>query len=190
MLRSARKSFTVSTAVPALTARPIWGRVFAESGSLYPDTVCVVGHTPTNFLTGRDDEVFRIWHGVGSSTSTAAAAADISAPEHRRLACLRLDDMAEFYVGGSGREQSGLLPADNPEPPDEQDLPRRFSGIWTPTGKGWRSMCPIRTACGANCTTVATPLSGAERSRKPRHTICGRNIFFEINKVFSCSDGG
>ena len=43
----------------------IWGRVSAESGSPYPDTVCVVGHTPTNFLTGRDDEDFRIWHGDG-----------------------------------------------------------------------------------------------------------------------------
>ena len=42
---------------------------------------------------------------------------------HRRLACLRLDDMAEFYVGGSGCGESGSLSSEELEPLDEQDMP-------------------------------------------------------------------
>ena len=99
----------------------IWGRVSAESGSPYPDTVCVVGHTPTNFLTGRDDEDFRIWHGDGIIDIDCGCGHHRT--EHRRLACLRLDDMAEFYVGGSGCGESGSLPAEELEPLDKQDLP-------------------------------------------------------------------
>ena len=40
-----------------------------------------------------------------------------------RLACLRLDDMAEFYVGGSGCGESSSLSSEELEPLDEQDLP-------------------------------------------------------------------
>ena len=99
----------------------IWGRVSAESRSPYPDTICVVGHTPTNFLTGKDDEDFRIWHGDGIIDIDCGCGH--LRTEHRRLACLRLDDMAEFYVGGSGCGERGSLPAEEMEPLDEQDLP-------------------------------------------------------------------
>ncbi|ERK65003.1 metallophosphoesterase, partial [Oscillibacter sp. KLE 1745] len=99
----------------------IWGRVSVESGSPYPDAICIVGHTPTNLLTGRDDEDFCIWHGDGIIDIDCGCGH--LRTEHRRLACLRLDDMAEFYVGGSGCGESGSLPAEELEPLDEQDLP-------------------------------------------------------------------
>ena len=82
----------------------IWGRVSAESGSPYPDVICIVGHTPTNLLTGRDDEDFRIWRGDGIINIDCGCGHHRT--EHRRLACLRLDDMAEFYVGGVGEGTS------------------------------------------------------------------------------------
>lgn len=84
----------------------IWGRVEEDSKSPYHDTICIVGHTPTNFLTGRNDEDFRIWHGDGIIDIDCGCGNRKA--EHRRLACLRLDDMAEFYVGGTGCENAVL----------------------------------------------------------------------------------
>lgn len=81
----------------------IWGRVEPDSVSPYPDTICIVGHTPTAFLTGRMDEDYSIWHGDGI-IDIDCGCGNLSAP-HRRLACLRLDDMAQFYVGGTGSEK-------------------------------------------------------------------------------------
>ena len=43
----------------------IWGRIKPEDRSPYPDTICIVGHTPVNFLTGVSDQPVRIWHGDG-----------------------------------------------------------------------------------------------------------------------------
>ena len=80
----------------------IWGRVEPDSASPYPDTICIVGHTPTVFLTGRTDEDCSIWHGNGI-LDIDCGCGNLNAP-HRRLACLRLDDMAEFYVGGTAIE--------------------------------------------------------------------------------------
>ena len=89
----------------------IWGRVEADSRSPFPDTICIVGHTPTVFLTDRHDEDFSIWHGerildidCGCGSMQAV---------HRRLACLRLDDGAEFYVGGTGGDEVVLPQADS-----------------------------------------------------------------------------
>ena len=89
----------------------IWGRVEADSRSPFPDTICIVGHTPTVFLTGRHDEDFAIWHGerildidCGCGSMQAV---------HRRLACLRLDDGAEFYVGGTSGDEVVLPQADS-----------------------------------------------------------------------------
>ena len=79
----------------------IWGRVELDSRSPYPDTICVVGHTPTVFLTGKHDEDFSIWHGDGVLDIDCGCGSRRAV--HRRLACLRLDDMAEFYVGGAGK---------------------------------------------------------------------------------------
>ena len=76
----------------------IWGRVEPDSTSPYPDTVCIVGHTPTVFLTDKTDEVYSIWHGNGViDIDCGCGHLNVM---NRRLACLRLDDMAEFYVGG------------------------------------------------------------------------------------------
>ena len=79
----------------------IWGRVEPDSKSPSPGTVCIVGHTPTVFLTGKPDEDLSIWHGDGILDIDCGCGNPKA--EHRRLACLRLDDMAEFYVGGTGR---------------------------------------------------------------------------------------
>lgn len=88
----------------------IWGRVDADSQSPYRETICIIGHTPTNFLTGRGDEDFRIWHGDGI-IDIDCGCGHLNAA-HRRLACLRLDDMAEFYVGGASGEES-VFPPEN-----------------------------------------------------------------------------
>ena len=75
----------------------IWGRVEPDSTSPYPDTICIVGHTPTVFLTDKTDEVYSIWHGNGViDIDCGCGHLNVM---NRRLACLRLDDMAEFYVG-------------------------------------------------------------------------------------------
>lgn len=40
---------------------------FSENDHLYVigDAICIVGHTPVNFLTGVSGQPFRIWHGDG-----------------------------------------------------------------------------------------------------------------------------
>ena len=77
----------------------IWGRVEVDSRRPVPNAVCIVGHTPTVFLTDRPDEDFSIWHGDGILDIDCGCGNRKAV--HRRLACLRLDDMAEFYVGGA-----------------------------------------------------------------------------------------
>lgn len=77
----------------------IWGRIEPHSVSPYPDTLCIVGHTPTSFLTGAEDADLSIWHGDGI-LDIDCGCGHLREP-HRRLACLRLDDLAEFYVGGT-----------------------------------------------------------------------------------------
>ena len=67
-----------------------------------PDTICIVGHTPTIFLTGQMDVDSSIWHG-NRIIDIDCGCGNLNAP-HRRLACLRLDDMAEFYVGRTETE--------------------------------------------------------------------------------------
>jgi len=75
-----------------------------DNRSPFPDTICIVGHTPTVFLTDGHDEDFSIWHGDGILDIDCGCGSMKAA--HRRLACLRLDDMAEFYVGGVGEGTS------------------------------------------------------------------------------------
>lgn len=48
---------------------------------------------------GETDEEHRIWH--GNNIIDIDCGCGNLRSEHRRLACLRLDDMAEFYVGNS-----------------------------------------------------------------------------------------
>ena len=166
----------------------IWGRVSAESRSPYPDVICIVGHTPTNFLTRNEDEDFRIWHGDGIINIDCGCGH--LRTEHRRLACLRLDDMAEFYVGGGPAvERAAPCQLRNWSRSMSRTCPRRSSGIWTPIGKGLRRMSPIWTACGVSCTAVSTPPSGAERFQKTRPAACGRSICSEADEIFPISEG-
>lgn len=76
----------------------IWGRPMDGLGDTWDDDVTpIIGHTPTILLYPNDGESpFQIYHspfgyididcGCGNNTP------------HRRLACLRLDDMQEFYT--------------------------------------------------------------------------------------------
>lgn len=75
--------------------RRIWDRPVPDCIAPFPDRIAIVGHTPTCFLTGRMDETLAIWHGDGIIDIDCGCG---NPSEHRRLACLRLDDMAEFYV--------------------------------------------------------------------------------------------
>lgn len=75
----------------------IWGRPDDGGAPLppFPDRTAIVGHTPTCFLTGNMDKPCAVWHGDGIIDIDCGCG---SKDDHRRLACLRLDDMAEFYV--------------------------------------------------------------------------------------------
>lgn len=60
-----------------------------------PGKTVIVGHTCTYWLTLEDDTPFKIWYGPGLIDIDCGCGNNIDA---RRLACLRLDDMREFYV--------------------------------------------------------------------------------------------
>ena len=70
-------------------ADAVWERV-EEDTALPEGKTLVFGHTPTVFY--QDDDPMRIWHGnnrIGIDCGCSASSG--------RLACLRLDDMKEFY---------------------------------------------------------------------------------------------
>lgn len=73
----------------------IWLRPELGAPAPIPGVIVIVGHTPTVFLNGDDGEPFRIWHGDGIIDIDCGCG---NTTEKRRLACLRLDDMEEFYV--------------------------------------------------------------------------------------------
>ena len=76
----------------------LWNRPWDGEGKTWDDdTTVIIGHTPTIYLTkDKSDAPFQIYHdpdgwididcGCGNETS------------RRRLACLRLNDMKEYYV--------------------------------------------------------------------------------------------
>ena len=73
----------------------MWFRVDKEEPQLIPGATVVVGHTPTPYLSGdpygpgeilHDEGIIYIDCGCGSSYN------------NRRLGCLRLDDLQEFYI--------------------------------------------------------------------------------------------
>ncbi len=72
----------------------IWGRPIPDAPPPFPDRLTVVGHTPVNFLA-KQDGPYTIWHGNGILDIDCGLAGK---SENRRLGCLRLDDMREFYV--------------------------------------------------------------------------------------------
>lgn len=73
----------------------LWGRPEPGTKSPIQGVTVVVGHTPTVLLTGMEGSPYGIWHGNGIIDIDCGCG---SRSEFRRLACLRLDDMAEFYV--------------------------------------------------------------------------------------------
>lgn len=73
----------------------IWTRPEPDAPAPMPGATVIVGHTPTVFLSGDNGEPFRIWYGDGLIDIDCGCGNDTPL---RRLACLRLDDMQEFYI--------------------------------------------------------------------------------------------
>lgn len=74
----------------------LWGR--PEKGLAHrpvPGKTVIVGHTPVQYLMRSWDCVPLIWHGPGILDIDCGCGHDYP---KRMLACLRLDDMKEFYV--------------------------------------------------------------------------------------------
>lgn len=73
----------------------MWERPDVKAQAPMQGVTVVVGHTPTILLTGDDSLPLSIWHGDGIIDIDCGCGSQL---ETRRLACLRLDDMAEFYT--------------------------------------------------------------------------------------------
>ena len=75
----------------------IWNRPDPKAPAPIPGVTVVIGHTPTIYLIDyqEEEEPYKIWHGDGLICIDCGCGNET---ELRRLACLRLDDMAEFYV--------------------------------------------------------------------------------------------
>lgn len=72
----------------------VWGRVEADDD--FGNSHYIVGHTPTCYLTKRFKEPYHIFHGKGFICIDCGCG-NLTNP-YRQLACLRLEDMAEYYV--------------------------------------------------------------------------------------------
>ena len=73
----------------------IWGRPNPNAPPPLPGRTVIVGHTPTGHFTGNHGEPYSIWHGNGIIDIDCGCGDN---DPNARLACLRLEDMAEFYV--------------------------------------------------------------------------------------------
>lgn len=73
----------------------IWGRPTPDTPRPFADSTAIVGHTPTSLLTGEEASPLTIWHENGIIDIDCGCAFRSA---FSRLACLRLDDMQEFYV--------------------------------------------------------------------------------------------
>ena len=73
----------------------IWERPKPDNEEPIPGKTVIVGHTPTVFLKGESQEPYSIWYGNGIIDIDCGCG---HLSEQRRLACLRLDDMQEFYI--------------------------------------------------------------------------------------------
>lgn len=93
------RKFYLVHAFPALDYEDrIWKRPDAETVSPWEDVTCIVGHTPTPFLTHVYDKIFNIWYSEDDTfIDIDCGCGDLHLPQ-RRLACLRLDDGWEFYT--------------------------------------------------------------------------------------------
>ena len=73
----------------------IWKRPKPDDPPYFEDRTVIVGHTPTCYMSGDKENPFRIWHGNGLIDIDCGCG---NKTELRRLACLRLDDLKEFYI--------------------------------------------------------------------------------------------
>lgn len=73
----------------------IWERPLSFAPPPFPDRTVIVGHTPTCLMQTVTGAPFTIWHGNGIIDIDCGCG---NQTELRRLGCLRLDDMEEFYV--------------------------------------------------------------------------------------------
>ena len=74
----------------------LWGRPMDGLPMNLPEhSIAVIGHTPTPYLTGNTDVDFQIYYGYRYIAIDCGCGNETP---HRRLACLRLDDMEEFYT--------------------------------------------------------------------------------------------
>lgn len=75
----------------------LWERPKPEAPAPFDDRIAIIGHTPTYFLDteDREEDKLKIWYGNGVIDIDCGCGHTL---ECCCLACLRLDDMAEFYV--------------------------------------------------------------------------------------------
>ena len=74
----------------------LWGRPMEHRQMWMPqDMTAIIGHTPTCYLNENFEEPFRIYYGYRYIAIDCGCG---NTTDLRRLACLRLDDMSEFYV--------------------------------------------------------------------------------------------
>ena len=73
----------------------VWGHPESTAKAPIEGVTTIVGHTPTCFMTGRNDLPMDIWHGEGLIDIDCGCG---MSARIGRLGCLRLDDMAEFYI--------------------------------------------------------------------------------------------
>ena len=83
-------------AFPGNTLRDqIWERPTPDRKRPFEDKIAIIGHTPTCNLVPEPNCPYKIWHGDGIIDIDCGCA---RTNDFRRLACLRLDDLAEFYI--------------------------------------------------------------------------------------------
>ncbi|MBQ8603991.1 MAG: fructose-bisphosphatase class III [Oscillospiraceae bacterium] len=75
--------------------RRLWGRPAPYRPPPLENCTVIIGHTPTSLISGDDKTPLSIWHGNGVICIDCGCG---HKTDLRRLACLRLEDMAEFYV--------------------------------------------------------------------------------------------
>lgn len=73
----------------------IWRRPKPDDPPYFEDRIAIVGHTPTCYMSGDMESPFAVWHGNGLIDIDCECG---NKTELRRLACLRLDDLKEFYI--------------------------------------------------------------------------------------------
>lgn len=91
-----RQSFYLVHGIPSERRdERIWGRPVLSAPPPFPNRTAIVGHTPTCFLAGKQSGPYSIWHGNEIIDIDCGCGSE---DKNSRLACLRLDDLKEFYV--------------------------------------------------------------------------------------------